>query len=106
MPVPPGADGWQLEPRGEGRYVLAGNLGLGSAAAVLASGRAAFSGQPRVEVDLSRVERADSAGLAVLIEWTRQARRDGTEISFRALPDKLLGLARIGGVERILPLAS
>jgi len=101
----PLADGCRLEPLGEGRYAVAGELGLASAAAMLAAGRAAFAGQPRVDVDLSRVGRADSAGLAVLIEWTRLARLAGTQITFHALPARLSALARIGGVDQLLPVS-
>lgn len=103
--LPLRADGCRLEPVAAGRYAVAGELDLASAAAMLAAGRAAFAGQPRVDVDLSRVGRADSAGLAVLIEWTRLARRAGTLITFHALPDRLSALARIGGVDQLLPVA-
>jgi phospholipid transport system transporter-binding protein len=98
------ADGCRLESLGEGRYSVAGELGLASAAAMLAAGRDAFTGQPRVDVDLSRVERADSAGLAVLIEWARLARLAGMQITFHALPARLSALARIGGVDQLLPI--
>lgn len=101
---PTPADRCRLEPLGEGRYAVAGELGLTSAAAMLAAGSAAFAGQPRVDVDLSRVGRADSAGLAVLIEWTRLARLAGAQINFRALPARLSALARIGGVDQLLPV--
>jgi phospholipid transport system transporter-binding protein len=103
--APRAAGDCRLEKLGDGRYALAGELDLRSAAAVLASGLSAFAGEGRVDVDLSRVERTDSAGLAVLIEWTRAARRAGTEIAFRALPARLSALARIGGVDQILPVA-
>jgi len=99
------ADGCRLEPLGEGRYAVTGELDLASAAAVLAAGSAAFAGQPRVDVDLSRVGRADSAGLAVLIEWTRAARLAGTQITFHALPARMAALARIGGVDQLLTVA-
>jgi len=98
------AEGCRLEPLGEGRYSVAGELGLASAAAMLAAGRAAFAGQPRVDVDMSQVARADSAGLAVLIEWTRLARLAGMQITFHALPARLSALARIGGVDQLLPV--
>lgn len=106
MSRPPSrADGCRLEPSGEGRYALSGELDLASAAALLAAGSAAFAGQAEVDVDLSRVGRADSAGLAVLIEWTRLARNAGTRITFHALPARLSAMARIGGVDELLPVA-
>ena len=94
----------RIEPAGGG-YRVVGDLGLASATAVLAAGETAFAGQAAVEVDLAGVTDADSAGLAVLIEWTRSARRDGRGIVFKGLPPRLAALARIGGVYELLPLA-
>jgi phospholipid transport system transporter-binding protein len=96
--------GCRLETRGEGRYALVGDFGLESAAAVLQRGVTAFRGQPRAEVDLSGVSDADSAGLAVLIEWTRAAREEGRDIVFHGMPRRLAEIARIGGVDQLLPL--
>lgn len=93
-----------LEPAGAGRYRLAGVLRLETAARVLALGEQAFAGQASIEVDLTGVSDADSAGLAVLIEWTRQARLQGRSIVFSAMPPRLAGMARIGGVTDLLPL--
>lgn len=95
----------RLEERGDGRYALVGELGIEVAAAVLRQGTACFRREPRVEVDLSGVVDADSAGLAVMIEWTRAARLERREIVFRAVPRRLADLARIGGVDSLLPLA-
>lgn len=95
----------RLEPAGAGRYRLSGALRLDAAADILARGLAAFAGQAAVEVDLAGVSDADSAGLAVLIEWTRQCRLAGREISYRAMPPRLAGMARIGGVSDLLPAA-
>lgn len=46
-------------------------------------------------VDLARIERIDSAGLALLLEWQAQARRHGGTLSFRNPPDGLLRLAAL-----------
>jgi phospholipid transport system transporter-binding protein len=95
----------RLEPREPGHWALSGDLGLETAAGVLAQGEAAFTGVPRTEVDLSGVTDADSAGLAVLIEWVRGACLSGRSITYRSLPPRLAELARIGGVAGLLPIA-
>lgn len=95
----------RLEPAGAGRYRLSGVVRLDSAAEVLALGVEAFAGQASVEVDLAGVSDADSAGLAVLIEWTRQLRLEGRTIMFRSMPPRLAGMARMGGVAALLPTA-
>ncbi len=57
-----------------------------------------------VIVDLGGVERADSAGLALLVEWMRVARRRRKSIVFRAMPEQMRAMARVSDLERILPL--
>lgn len=94
----------RLEPAGAGRFRVAGVLRLDTAADLLALGVEAFAGRPVVEVDLADVSDADSAGLAVLLEWTRQARLQGRTIVFRAMPARLARMARIGGVAEFLPV--
>jgi len=101
--TPPAA--CRLEQREPGHWSISGDFGLETAAAMLASGESAFAGVPAAAVDLSGITDADSAGLAVLIEWVRTARQSGRRIEFSGLPPRLAELARIGGVAEILPIA-
>jgi phospholipid transport system transporter-binding protein len=98
------APGCRFERTGEGRYALAGDLGFDCAARVLVQGEAAFAGQAEVVVDLSGVTDADSAGLAVLIEWTRAAHAGERRIRFLGMPKRLSAIAHIGGVGKLLPI--
>ena len=59
----------------------------------------------QVCVDLAEVSRADSSGLALLIDWMRSARQQHQQLSFRRLPDQLLEMARVSGIETLLPLS-
>lgn len=54
-------------------------------------------------VDLAQVTRSDSAGLALLLEWMRVTKARGGKISFINLPEQLLALATVSGLEKILP---
>lgn len=103
MPAAEPNAGCRLEAAGEGRYLLQGDLGFLTVAAVLENGEREFAGRQRVEVDLSRLTDADSAGLALLIEWTRSARAAGRDIVFRGMPARLEAIARISGVADMLP---
>jgi phospholipid transport system transporter-binding protein len=58
-----------------------------------------------VRVDLGGVTRADSAGLALLIEWLRLARARRADIEFRNVPPQMLAIARVSGLDSVLPLA-
>lgn len=93
-----------LAARGAGAFALAGELDHTNAAQLLVQGERAFAGLPRVEVDLAGVTQADSAGLALLIEWVAVSRSAGRELHFRAVPSQLLAIARLAGVEEILPI--
>lgn len=103
MPAAEPTAGCRLEAAGEGRYLLHGDLGFPTVAALLRNGEREFAGRQRVEVDLSQLTDADSAGLALLIEWTRAARAAGRAIVFRGMPARLEAIARISGVADMLP---
>lgn len=60
--------------------------------------------QGDIVINLSAVSRADSAGLALLIDWLRTANQRGFSIKFEGLPAQLKQIARISELDQILPL--
>lgn len=58
----------------------------------------------RCSVDLSDVERADSAGLAWLINAVRDAKQNGVSITLYKMPEKLHKLAKISNADGFLPV--
>lgn len=50
------------------------------------------------------MERANSAGLALLLEWLDAAQRRGQGLRFRHLPESLLAIAGMSHLEEHLPL--
>lgn len=52
-----------------------------------------------VVVDLSGVTRTDSAGLALLVHWSRRARVRGARLELRNVPGQMLSIARTVGLE-------
>jgi phospholipid transport system transporter-binding protein len=99
---PEGRTPGALSAAGPGRFELSGDVGFADAARVLAEGDAAFAGIDRVEVDMSRVARADSAGLALLLEWSIAARAAGRDLSYRNVPPAIASLAGISDVAELL----
>lgn len=95
-----------LSDQGGGRFALAGDLVFETVPALLAAGDAAFGARPEADVDLAGVGRVDSAGLALLLEWSVSRRAAGRAISYRNAPETLRTLARIGEVEALLGTAS
>jgi len=57
-------------------------------------------------VDLSEVTELDSSLLALLVAWRREALRLGRDLRIQAAPEALVTLARLYGVEALLPVAS
>lgn len=54
--------------------------------------------------DLAKLQRTDSAGLAVLLEWLRRARRTGKSVEYVGVPKRLRQLAAICELEEVLGL--
>jgi phospholipid transport system transporter-binding protein len=94
--------GLQILDQGGGHILIDGDLTFASldknAGQPLAFLQA---GQP-ITIDLSRVANADSAGLALLIEWAKYAHRHQTLLSFAQIPQQLLNLAKLSGLEDTL----
>ncbi|MGH8477561.1 MAG: STAS domain-containing protein [Methylococcales bacterium] len=63
-----------------------------------------FNNRSVLEIDLSGVSRADSAGLALVVEWMAKARRGNTEIHFLNMPRQMREIAGVTEVDTILPL--
>lgn len=95
------ADPVRLDRNGAVR--LSGPLTFDTAPAVDAAVGAALGAdgwrrQP-LTFDLSAAGHADSAGLALLVQWRRTARRAGGRIRFRGVPAPLRSIAGLCGVE-------
>ena len=91
----------------EGHFQLAGDLSFASVPQIYPQGEMLFHSKATALVlDLRAVERTDSAGLALLVEWLRQARHQRKDLRFRNIPAQLLAIAKASGLEKILPLAN
>ncbi len=51
-----------------------------------------------VTIDLSKVQWADSAGLALMIEWLHQARVVGRELRFINFPEQIKHMIGVSGL--------
>lgn len=86
-----------------GSYLLNGMLTFATATDALIKVEPLF-GQPRLCLDLSGVTRADSAGAGLLVEWLRRARARGCQLRYAHLPEALVAMLRVGGIEGMLPV--
>ena len=100
--VPPRVSSYKLEDKGDGHFALTGEMTFSSVESILDESESQFGQHTRLEVDLSGVTRADSAGLALLLEWITWANHTVREIRFTDMPDRVLAIARTTEVDALL----
>ena len=61
-----------------------------------------FSSDGVFQIDLAAVTHTDSAGLALLVEWLREASRRGARLEFLNMPEQMISLASAANVEPLL----
>ncbi len=87
-----------------GRWLVDGELTLHTVSALVTASGALFGGDGDIDVDLAAVSRADSAGVALLVQWRREARRRQRTVHFHNVPGQMLSIARLCGVDELLAL--
>ena len=93
---------FELVDEGDGRFTLTGAMSFATANDILTKSDSLFSRHAALEIDLAGVEKADSAGLALIIEWKSQAANREAAIRFSNLPESLLAIARTTEVEDLI----
>lgn len=93
---------FSIETDGPERLRPRGELGFATAAEALRAGLALLPKGGRCTVDLSGITAADSAGLAVLVEWLAASAERGGSLVFEAVPAQLRAVARISDLEALL----
>jgi phospholipid transport system transporter-binding protein len=84
-----------------GRCTVQGPITLEGVVPLLEQGNGLFTA-PQVTVDLSAVTEVDSSALSLLLEWRREAGRNGRAIRYLNLPVNLKSLADLYGVTELL----
>ena len=93
-----------LSEQGAGRYALNGCLSFMTVNRLLRDASALFENSDAVVVDLGGVEMTDSAGLALLVEWMKIARREGKVLTFSNMPEQMLAIASTCDLVDVLPI--
>ncbi|MBZ0070388.1 MAG: STAS domain-containing protein [Gammaproteobacteria bacterium] len=89
----------------DGRLLLAGELSFATVPRLWETSRNLLREDGDLHIDLKDVQRSDSAGLALLVEWMRVARQLGKPIEFLNIPAQMLAIARVSSLDQILPLS-
>ncbi|MCF6323016.1 MAG: STAS domain-containing protein [Gammaproteobacteria bacterium] len=98
----------QLECQADGMFLLSGELSFSSVPGVLRESQKSLANcmnsDAAITIDLQGVGRSDSAGIALLVEWARNARGQNSEIIFLNIPPQMLALTHLSGLEVVLGL--
>jgi len=86
----------------DGRVEIAGDLTFETVAGLRERGAEVLRGNGDVTLDLNAVTRADSAGLALMVEWLRQAKRKDAGLHVVNMPAQMLAIARMCKLDSIL----
>ena len=82
--------------------MVSGPVTLANVAGLLEEGRRHLA-EGVNSVDLGEVTEMDSAALALCLAWLRDAKARGAALTFSNLPESLQTIARLYGVEKLLP---
>jgi phospholipid transport system transporter-binding protein len=92
--------------RREGRRILvSGPVTLNNVAGILEEGRRHIEEGVRI-VDLGEITEMDSSLLALMLAWMRDAASGSGGLAFANLPESLQTIARLYGVEGLLPVTA
>ncbi len=81
--------------------ILEDDLTLEHARRLLGMGSEAIA-QGVTEIDFARAGKVDSSALSLMLAWRRRAQAAGTRLGFRNVPDSLMSLAKLYGVDTLL----
>ena len=101
----PAAGGFVLEAGAVGALTARGPLTFATARAARLAGIAVLTAapaQPALVMDCAAVAAADSAGLAVLLDWLATAKATGHGLRYVGLSAGFAALARISEVDKLL----
>ena len=87
---------------GGGNFEISGDMSFETAEYILRASQRAFEQHENVRVDMSAVDKADSAGLALLLEWMSWAKQGVAKIDFVAIPASVLAIAHTAELKNLI----
>ena len=82
---------------------LSGHLTMLNTPKIYTQGLQALSAGDDWQVDCAQLASVDSSAVALLLAWLRAAQAKNCQLSVTGLPNSLLSLANLYGVEEMLP---
>jgi phospholipid transport system transporter-binding protein len=91
-----------IETSADGKVNIAGNLTFATVQTLLQKTKKLMLELPKVTLDLQGVTKGDSAGLALLLHWSKQAKKYQHEFNIINMPDQLKKMAAVCGLEKMV----
>jgi phospholipid transport system transporter-binding protein len=82
----------------EGRLVVSGDLNFVTVPKVWEQSLLLLTSLPELNFDLEKITFSNSAGLALLIEWMKYAKKSQKKIYFHHIPSQLSSIIKATGV--------
>ncbi len=89
----------------DAQMIVQGQVTMETVPALFAQGLQHL-GRANLLADFSQAEAVDSAAVSMLLAWQRAAQRGQRTLQIANLPENLLSLARLYGIEELLPKQS
>lgn len=93
---------YDIKDLGDGCFALSGDMTFSTAGELLRESERLFEEHTRIEMDLGGVDKTDSAGLALMLEWITWANHTVREIRFTNVPEKIDAIAKTTEVDHLL----
>ena len=90
-----------LQPTSTG-FALSGPVTIATASIYIDAARESWPQEGDTVIDFAGVTEADSAALALMFKWQRDAGKKGRKVFCRNLPENVRQLARLYGVDELV----
>ncbi len=92
----------KLDKQKDSGFRVSGDMTFATTRKLLAESKVLFQKTKNLNLNLAEVNHADSAGLALLLEWIAEAEQKGGVVSVEGMPESLLALAKLCQMEPTL----
>ncbi len=91
-----------LNYHGHGNFSLSSRADFSNVGRLLVNGQEQFIGHKEIAVDVAVADCANTAGLALLMEWTTWCQSNGIKLVYKRPQPTLLEIVRVNDVEQVL----
>lgn len=91
--------GYVVNKQTDNNYIVEGELSFFSLNKTNIANYDFINSTAAISLDLSAVTVADSAGLALIIDWIKYGKQNNTKLTFKNIPQQLLTLAELSNIE-------